>query len=258
MKEKNIKKKFLILFIILVILFIVVISIILKDRKDLKSVKICSDEETQGSPIGVFIDLNNREKYKKIRAYFRSTDGSSYVSTDVDVDINKSSTVSESFSSENLVVGKEYMISAIELIDNKGKNTLYFVNNTGEKNGIISEGTVKILEKPTLTNLQLTGSKNIKFGDSLIFKIDYTGKLDVASILIKNKETEQYYYMSITPEDTTIVIEKNGLYENMQPGNYYISDIYLNSGEGNVHYSKVQEDENTYKLNFDIEFTITD
>lgn len=121
---------------------------------------------------------------------------------------------------------------------------------------LVNNGNIETLEKTTLTNLQLSSSKNIKFGDSLTFEIDYSGELDFASMIIKNKETEQGYYMSIVPGDTTRVIDRTGLYTDMQPGNYYISDVYLNPSGDDVHYSKNPEDENTLKLNFDIEFTI--
>ena len=126
-----------------------------------------------------------------------------------------------------------------------------------------------IVEKPTLKSISITNGKEFDWGDSLDFSIDFDGYVDFVTASLVNKTVPGSgalicIYDCSEGKARSIALSSEGIYslqsqrDRMVAGEYYISDVFLNPSKKDsyVHYSVNPQDDETRKLDSNVEFTI--
>lgn len=116
-------------------------------------------------------------------------------------------------------------------------------------------------QKAEIKNLKLISKNEAKFGDILYFDFETTGEINFATVVIQNKEVKDAFALVPILNDGSNIPQIDLSYFGTQKviaGEYYISDVFLNPDDSSkyVHYSLEPDDEETKKLNYNIEFTI--
>ena len=163
--------------------------------------------------------------------------------------------------SQKLYDGENYIDEIFFNSNGQGEYVCYSTdgrNNTIKMN-FDTTFTVVSGEKPVLNSVSIEGSKTLTRNDTLQLKLDTTGEVQLATVLIKNKNVEsQRLLVSASKDNGKIDLSKLGN-QKIYNGENYIDAVFLNpSIEGVYTWYSLDGREDSIKMDFNASFTLVD